>query len=728
MYLQSDNNHPPPKTIVAAQRGDHAEMTSLVRRRANIEQPHPQTGRTPLAVACHCGHEDIVDLLIAEGAKLHTRDRFQLCPIHLAAANGHCKVIDALLDRNADINARGPNNKTPLRIACDHGQLDAIRTLIRRRAMVDSRDQRQRTPLHAAAEVGDDEIVKLLLQHGANKDAKDSQMRSPLHTACSAGRVAVVDILLNAKADVEAQEEENMTPLTMAAKSGLTAVMEVLLRHKASPRAISAGDFTPLHWASFNGHEESVEILVRSKKAEINYRSVNGRTPLHVAAMGRSFGVIEKLLKAGANIEATCQENFRPVHYACMYATHSEVSLLLNSGADCNTQTIIGETPLHLAVKTNSTKVVRTLLSRGARVDRIDNQGLRPLTLACSTGNLEIVQLLLDHGAVLRGSPGKGVVTDSPMCVAAKGGFVSVIQALIQRGGAVREIDSSNWDPLRYACFMGHVEAVACLLGNGARATDLGPLASFSFSSTTTPEQRSRIYDLLDLAIRSENDEYQRVTYLASAATAINTDSRVELPNDYPARTSEDAGISISNEQGSGDSMATMPPTRPAPGRPPPTGRPPIPAIRYPGDAEGDVDELYRGLQGSPTVSPFASASSYGLSPEPPTMTEDSLSPFSPSPGSLSVGDGNPRPSVTDGQGPPRPVPFYPYPTPQMSEYRGTVETPGSSLYAGSLYSAYMEQNRLPAQAPSQNPYAEQYNPSAQAAVQSTWRNPAELA
>ncbi|KAK0715408.1 ankyrin repeat-containing domain protein [Lasiosphaeris hirsuta] len=416
MYLQSDGNHPPPKPIVAAQRGDHAEMASLI-----------QTGRTPLAVACHCGHNDVVELLIAEGAKIDSKDKRNLSPLHLAAANGHCHVMATLLDRDTDINARGPHGKTPLRIACDHGQLDAVRLLAKRRAMID-----------CPSVVGDNDIARLLLQFGANKDAKDSHMRTPLHSACISGR-----------ADLEAQEEENLTPLAAAARAGLTAVMD-------------AGDFTPLHWASYNSHEEAVGLLIANKKTELDARSINGRSPLH-------------LVSSGASLEAECRERNRPLHYGCQYATHTS----------CNVQNMTGETPLHIAVRTGSLRMVKALVARGAHVDTLDNKAIRPLAIA---------------GARIKGA------TDAP--------------ALLQHGGAVREVDAQGWDPLRRAAF-------------AARATDLGTLSSFSFASTATVEQRKRILDLLTMAIDTENAEYQRVTYLASSAMPLNVgrENVTELPD-----------------------------------------------------------------------------------------------------------------------------------------------------------------------------------------------------
>lgn len=529
IYLQSRNNTPPPKTIVAAQRGDLAEMTSLIRRRANLEQAHVGTGRTPLAVAAHCGHEGVVELLLTEGCNVRTKDKNRLEPLHLAAANGHCEIIDILLDREVDVNVRGPDGKTPLRIACDHGQMNAIRALVRHQAMVDTRDDQKRTPLHAASDSGDDDVVRLLLQSGANKNTKDFQMRSPLHCACSAGRIDVVKILLEAKADIEAQDDTKMTPLGIAAQSGLKLVAEMLVQHKALTGVKSQGGMIPLHWASYQGHDEVVELLLKQKKVDIDARTDNNRTALHLAAMSRSFGAIEKLLRAGANIEAECSRNYRPLHYACTDTEYSEASLLLNFGANSSAKTILGETALHLAVKAEATATVRGLIERGASVDSQDAQGTRPLLIACSKGNLEIVQQLIENGAKLNILLGPGLKGDAPVCMAASRGFVPVIQELINHGASAREVDSGGWQPLRHAAFMGHVSAVGCLLGNGARAIDLGPLDNLSFSSTASLDQVARIGELLDSAVRNEQLEYQHVTYLASSATPANADGPVEL-------------------------------------------------------------------------------------------------------------------------------------------------------------------------------------------------------
>lgn len=497
IYLQSGAGGPPSGAVAAAQRGDR-DMLWLIRHREDIHTPDGKTGRTPLAVACHCGYDDIVKILIDVGANVNVCDNDQLTPLHLAAANGHCGIAEMLIDHMADVNACDSTKRTPLRIACDHGQLAVIRILLRHFGTIDSRDEEERTALHAASETGDYEVVRLLLHFGANKDAKDAQIRAPLHIACAAGWVRVVQELLDARVDIEALEEERLTPLATAARSGYAAVVDLLLRHKASPKAESVGGFTPLHWASYNGHEDAAGIIIANKKTNLNSRDKHDRTPLHIAAMSRRFSVIEKLTEAGANIEAECQKRNRPLHFACKYATHREVSLLLVAGADFNARTETGETPLHVAVREGSVEMAKSLLRCAVWVDAVDTKGVRPLAIACLAGHHAITHQLLRHGAALHIrsiETGRGL--DAPMCLAASGGHVQVLQLLFKYNADVREADSGGWEPLRHAAFMGHAEAVVYLLENGARATDLGELAEFSFSSAVSPEMRMRITALL---------------------------------------------------------------------------------------------------------------------------------------------------------------------------------------------------------------------------------------
>jgi ankyrin repeat protein len=74
---------------------------------------------------------------------------------------------------------------------------------------------------------------------------------------------------------------------------------------------------------------------------------------LHLAINRRAKQeVIETLLAAGANIEASCKssiyEGYRPLHFAAHEKNASTVRLLLKAGAACAPVSASNETPLHV--------------------------------------------------------------------------------------------------------------------------------------------------------------------------------------------------------------------------------------------------------------------------------------------------------------------------------------------------------------------------------------------
>lgn len=62
-------------------------------------------GYTPLHVACHHGHVNMVRLLIEQGAEINPVTSAGYTPLHQAAQQGHVLVINLLLKNKADPNA-----------------------------------------------------------------------------------------------------------------------------------------------------------------------------------------------------------------------------------------------------------------------------------------------------------------------------------------------------------------------------------------------------------------------------------------------------------------------------------------------------------------------------------------------------------------------------------------------------------------------------------------------
>ncbi len=533
-----------PPIVRAAQAGSVVEVETLLDQRSDINARHVQSGRSALAVAAHCGNEDVVRLLLQYGASVNERDTSQLTPLHLASLRGHVGVVDSLLQEHADIDAKGPNDQTPLHIAAEKGQIDIAEILLRKKARVNARDTAQMTPLHISAKHGDEAMTDLLINNGAHVEAKDSSFMGPIHYACEGGHLAVITILLNKKADLEAAGKASMTPLLYASSSGQAHVVELLLKKKASVKHKGEGEMTALHWASFNGHVEVVDLLLQ-RKASISAATKDGRTPLHLAVIAQEFAVADLLLRKGASIEAQCNSMLRPIHYACVRAKPEIMMLLLGNNANIEAEDSAKNRPLHNACTRGSLAHVELLIQKGVNIEARNADGDRPLCLASSRGHVEMVRVLLVRGAALRSKFSSGPShEDSPLCIAAKNGHGLVCQELLIRGTSVLQKDERNWQPLRYAAFNAHPEVVELLLRYGATVSGSASggwgfnitAQRIGFATDVTNEEH-RKGQVLRLLTSAEEREQRAQQKMAPAHAPIvppavqNQTSPTELPD-----------------------------------------------------------------------------------------------------------------------------------------------------------------------------------------------------
>jgi ankyrin repeat protein len=152
-----------------------------------------------------------------------------------------------------------------------------------------------------------------------------------------------------------------------AVNAGDLAKVKLLL--KENPQLVFSRDrdgMTPLIMAivQYRNRKGLVAFLL-ANKADVNAKTTNGSTPLHVAVWQGDKDVVEMLLANGSEANAKDNTGWTPLHWAAYYGYKEIAELLLANKADVNTRNNDGSTPLQAAVWNGSMDVAELLRQHG---------------------------------------------------------------------------------------------------------------------------------------------------------------------------------------------------------------------------------------------------------------------------------------------------------------------------------------------------------------------------
>ena len=218
--------------------------------------------------------------------------------------------LEDWLDEGADLNEELSNAV----LASDR---ERITLLLDKGADINELSAQGRRPIHGAARQRDSKMLSFLIERGADVNLPDRDGWSPLAQAVLRNHVPSIEILVEAGADLE-KGSPGFTPLSIAlSESRFYAAKSLLDLGASANNPAGAEGLTPLMLIAsarqvdkrmdrLSQGPSAVEIahLLLDKGAEVNARSVNGVTPLMVAAGHDNPPLIGVLAQAGADFEA----------------------------------------------------------------------------------------------------------------------------------------------------------------------------------------------------------------------------------------------------------------------------------------------------------------------------------------------------------------------------------------------------------------------------------------
>jgi hypothetical protein len=186
---------------------------------------------------------------------------------------------------------------------------------------------------------------------------------------------------------------------------------------------------------------------------------VQGWSPLYLAAQEGRIAVVNALLAAGADKEATNYGGATPLYIAAQIGHLAIADALLAAGANKNAKTNNGTTPLAIAAQKGHISIVRALLASGADADAFDNSGSTALMRAAGGGHTSCIRVLLAHGCNVDAVNSRG---NTALMYATDKNHSECIRLLMRKGCADTSITSAYVNgktPLEYAIAKGNADA-----------------------------------------------------------------------------------------------------------------------------------------------------------------------------------------------------------------------------------------------------------------------------
>ena len=248
--------------------------------------------------------------------------------------------------------------------------------------------------------------------------------------------------------------------------------------------------------AVMKGNKEAVRSLL-ARKVDVNAPQIDGTTALHWAMLADDLDTADLLIRAGAKVSTANREGVMPIQLAAINGNAAMIDKLIKAGADPNASlTKFGDTPLMMASKTGKTDAIKVLLDSGARVNAKESWGnTTSLMWAVSEQHPAAVKMLIDRGADVnarsnfvpsangRGFEGSSPVTGAPrqsaeenssgsltpLMFAAREGDLESAKLLVSAGADVNALDGDGKDVLGLAIFNGSYDVASFLIDNHSK-------------------------------------------------------------------------------------------------------------------------------------------------------------------------------------------------------------------------------------------------------------------
>lgn len=446
----------------------------------------------PLHVAVHGRQHEIIRLLLSYGANIDIPTEDGLPLIHYFAQIGDVELFRLFVSMGVPYNLKSPKGQQPKNMAILNGKIEILIEISRYETDEINEttvDEEKIPSLHIAALSSYPQTVEWLLNHKANPEDKTEKgigvlsfaMQSPIansmvrlfepfsisknpkellpaiYHSISHDQLEATKWCYSQGIPIDANIIDGNNGLHIACKLGALHCTSWFLQGEIDPHLKNSFDETTFELAAQNDSVEQFGLLLDFVDVDQTYQ--HGQTLMHISVKAGRLKHVIALLMRGASFNSPDHTGFTPLHIAVKEKNVDIVRLLLAIGADPKAQSLFGKTPLDLLLNTsldpelkeeNPQKKldieIKEIFNAFDKTVRDDDP---PLHLAVKMGSLLAVLIHLDTEEIdeINNLNGEGL---TPLHIAAKGGYLEIVIALLRTGADCEVKDKMGHPPYRY--------------------------------------------------------------------------------------------------------------------------------------------------------------------------------------------------------------------------------------------------------------------------------------
>jgi len=385
-----------------------------------------------------------VSELISKGADVNAKDEDGMTPLHWAASQGHKDIAELLIAKGADVNAKTSHSARTQNV--------------------------KRYDPYARYEIGD--VIYKEYNETLNVGSKNVEhfrgavilkvVGKAFYRAFNCDMLEVDYTGGGVFRKYVDYKKKTRTQILLPSNTEARGLVPDIIGADVNTKTPEGS--TPLHLAADEGHKDVGKVLI-AKGADLNAKNAIGSTPLNNATQNGHKDMAELLIAKGADVNAKDAVDSTPLKSAVQNGHKDIAELLIANGADVNAKDVSDSTPLHFAADEGHKDIAELLIAKGADVNVRDVTGLTPLNSAAQNGHKDIAELLIAKGADVNAKDSYGIM---PLHEAVGWGDEDVIKLLIAKGADVNAKEEDGVTPLHWAALEDHMDVAELLIAKGA--------------------------------------------------------------------------------------------------------------------------------------------------------------------------------------------------------------------------------------------------------------------